>query len=92
RNLIRLPSLQLTSSPERCIHCHTCITHCPMSLPVEQMVRKNNLEHTECILCGTCVDGCKSKAIDFEFKIHNNRLKQNGLRTGGIDIKCDGTV
>lgn len=38
-----------------------------MSLPVEEMVKENKMENSECILCGTCVDGCKSKAIGFGF-------------------------
>jgi len=38
-----------------------------MSLPVEIMVKENKMENTECILCGTCIDGCKSKAIEFKF-------------------------
>jgi ferredoxin-type protein NapH len=67
RNLLRLPSLQLISIPTHCVNCHTCTNQCPMSLPVEEMVKENQMEHSECILCGTCVDGCKSKAIDFEF-------------------------
>ncbi|MDP4241091.1 MAG: 4Fe-4S binding protein [Bacteroidota bacterium] len=66
-NQIKLPSLQLISKPEKCVNCHTCTTNCPMSLPVEQMIHTDT-ENTECILCGTCVDGCKSKAIDFQFK------------------------
>ena len=67
RNLVKLPSLQLFSIPDKCINCHTCTTNCPMSLPVEQMVNIKKMEHTECILCGSCVDGCDSKAIEFEF-------------------------
>lgn len=68
RNFVKLPSLQLHSIPEKCTNCHTCATNCPMSLPVEVMVSTNRMEHTECLLCGTCVDGCKSNAIEFEFK------------------------
>jgi len=67
RNLLRLPSLKLISVPDNCVTCHTCTNECPMSLSVEEMVKENKMEHSECILCGTCVDGCKSKAINFEF-------------------------
>jgi ferredoxin-type protein NapH len=67
RNLLKLPSLQLVSQPDTCTHCHTCTTKCPMSLPVEDMVQSKKMEHSECILCGTCVDGCKSKSIRFNF-------------------------
>ncbi|MCF6241420.1 MAG: 4Fe-4S binding protein [Bacteroidales bacterium] len=66
-NLIKVPSLRLYSASDRCIHCHTCTYQCPMSLPVEKMVKENNMEHSECILCGTCIDNCKIKAIGFEF-------------------------
>jgi polyferredoxin len=66
-NLFKLPSLQLISNSEKCSNCHTCTTNCPMSLPVEIMVKNKEMEHCECILCGTCVDGCKSNAIDFGF-------------------------
>ena len=72
RNIVRLPSLQLISIPENCTKCHTCSTNCPMSLTVEEMVQLNKLENSECILCGTCVDGCKSKAIDFDFSTRGN--------------------
>lgn len=68
RNLLHLPSLQLASDSESCMHCHSCTTNCPMSLPVEDMVVKSSMENSECILCGECVDGCNSGSIRYEFK------------------------
>lgn len=67
RNYFQWSSLQLKARPEVCIHCHTCTEHCPMSLPVEKMVKHKNMENTECILCGTCVDGCKEGAIKYDW-------------------------
>jgi len=67
RNLLNMPSLQLISFPDKCIQCHTCTTNCPMSLPVEDMVNTKKMENSECILCGTCVDGCKSGSLEFYF-------------------------
>ena len=75
RNIISILSLQLISIPNSCISCHTCTNECPMSLPVEKMVKENKMENAECILCGTCVDGCKSKAINFNFG--NKEKKKN---------------
>lgn len=68
RNRIGWPSLGLRAEPEKCNHCHTCVNCCPMSLPVERMVHHNNMENAECILCGTCVDGCEFDAINFSFQ------------------------
>jgi ferredoxin len=42
-----------------------------MSLPVEKMVNQNMMEDTECILCGTCVDGCKEGAIVYNWGKYN---------------------
>lgn len=68
RNLFHILALQINSIPENCIHCHVCTEKCPMSLEVENMVKNKKMENSECILCLTCVDGCKSKAIKMEFK------------------------
>ncbi len=68
RNVFKWPSLQLQSIPENCIKCHTCTENCPMSLPVEKMVQQKIMENAECILCGTCIDGCKKFAIKFTTK------------------------
>jgi len=67
RNRFGWSSLQIRAEPEKCNHCHTCVNNCPMSLPVEMMVKTNKMENTECILCGTCIDGCEFNAIKFTF-------------------------
>ena len=67
RNHFQWASLQLKSTPKDCKHCHTCSENCPMGLPVEEMVNSKSMENTECILCGTCVDGCKQGAISYEW-------------------------
>ena len=67
RNIFQWPSLRLAAVPENCTHCHTCTQNCPMSLPVESMMLKNTLENTECILCGSCIDGCEFDVIKYAF-------------------------
>jgi polyferredoxin len=67
RNTLKWPSLKLFSESAKCSHCHTCTENCPMSLPVENMVEKNMMENVECILCGTCIDGCKCEVIRYGF-------------------------
>jgi ferredoxin-type protein NapH len=68
RNLVKWPSLRLKAESAKCLHCHRCTEHCPMSLPVEDMVERNRVENKECILCGTCADGCQEKAISLVFR------------------------
>lgn len=67
RNIFQWPSLHLTAVSENCTLCHTCTQNCPMSLPVERMIHKNKLENTECILCGSCIDGCEFDVINYAF-------------------------
>jgi ferredoxin-type protein NapH len=67
RNRFNWVSLQLKADSECCTHCQTCTQNCPMSLPVERMVETNKMENTECILCGTCIDGCEFNVIRFSF-------------------------
>ena len=38
-----------------------------MSLDVHDMVQRADMEDTECILCGNCVDGCPRKVIRYIF-------------------------
>lgn len=71
RNIINLPSLQLTSNTEKCNNCRLCDIKCPMSLEVNKMVQAKNMENSECILCGSCVDNCPKGVIQYSFDQHN---------------------
>ncbi len=63
REKLRLPSLRLTAEAGKCIDCKACSKHCPMSLPVHELVQKNAMLHTECILCANCADVCPRDVI-----------------------------
>ena len=76
RKFLNLPSLRLKSNLTKCIKCGVCTKVCPMSLDVALMVEQNRIDDHECILCGECVDGCKSKAIGFTFGREQKNAKQ----------------
>lgn len=63
-----MTSLKLTVENDTCVHCHRCNDLCPMSLPVEAMVESRNMEHSECILCGSCADTCNEKVMSLGFR------------------------
>ncbi len=67
RNRLAWPALRLSANASACRGCLKCATNCPMSLDVHGMVQREQMEHAECILCGTCVDNCSSTAIRFTF-------------------------
>lgn len=70
RNAMNIPSLQLISNTDKCIKCKLCDEKCPMSLKVNEMVHAKNMENSECILCGSCVDNCPKEAINYSFGQH----------------------
>jgi len=65
RNYLALPGLRLQSMPENCSNCMACDKSCPMALHVHDRVKKGNMNHPECIMCGNCADACKREAIRF---------------------------
>jgi len=67
RNLVHWPSLRLQAKSEACTDCRQCVRFCPMSLDVNAMVKQGDMEHSECILCGNCVDTCKNDVIQYKF-------------------------
>jgi polyferredoxin len=83
RNSFGWDSLQLKSNHELCKHCHTCSDNCPMSLPVEEMVIRKSMENKECILCGTCVDGCKQGVIRYDWGKAKVKTEDLGIDLGG---------
>ena len=64
---LRIPSLHLEPSKDKCNGCGLCAEICPMSLPVREMVAAGDMRHTDCILCGECTDICKRGAIGYRF-------------------------
>jgi polyferredoxin len=38
-----------------------------MSLEVKEMVLAEKMKHSECILCGECIDCCPKQAIEYTF-------------------------
>ena len=77
-NIVRLPALCLKADKEKCVDCKTCSKNCPMSINVNEMVKSESMENTECILCGTCVDVCPKNAIKYSFSKPN--YKQENMR------------
>jgi polyferredoxin len=67
RNRFGWASLRLVSDAAACADCKLCTKNCPMSLDVNAMVQGEQMENSECILCGTCVDHCSQSAIRYSF-------------------------
>jgi ferredoxin len=67
RNLFAWPSFRLHAESENCINCKKCTYYCPMSLDVNAMVNRDEMENSECILCAQCADNCPEGVIHFIF-------------------------
>jgi ferredoxin-type protein NapH len=67
RNSTHWPSLQLVANKEKCVNCKVCSKNCPMSIDVNTMVQQENMENPECILCGSCIEHCPRKVIEYSF-------------------------
>ena len=79
-NRLRLPALGLRTNGSVCQRCFSCSENCPMSLPVQVMVNLGNMEHSECILCGSCVDICPEGMIAYGWE--NSRGPGNLIKRG----------
>lgn len=69
RNLAAWPSLRLSADAGKCNDCQRCNRECSMSLDVNAMVRREAMEHSECILCRNCVAACPKDAIQISFSV-----------------------
>jgi len=67
RKFLHLPGLHIVCDKTKCKSCNLCSKACPMSLNVKEMVLTGAFDHEECILCGKCIDVCKSKTLKFKF-------------------------
>lgn len=66
-NWLRIPSLRLKPDNEKCIDCKRCERICPMSLDVSNLVQRGDMEDSNCILCGECIDECPKNVIHYTF-------------------------
>ncbi len=80
-SLLRLPSLHLSSDPVNCVKCNQCNRECPMSLDVMEMVRSQRMDNSECILCGKCIEVCKTKVIKYSFGVSQKKLNYENVQS-----------
>ena len=66
--VLRLPALHLEADAAKCRGCKSCGRACPKSLPIGEWVQEGAPGHTECILCGSCVDSCRYGAVRYGFR------------------------
>lgn len=67
KNTMGWPSLHLRVNKETCVECKICNKNCPMSLEVNEKVKRDDMNDYECILCGTCIDSCPKGTINYHF-------------------------
>ena len=67
RDYFHFRGLRLKVKNQNCDSCQACTIHCPMHIDVMENVKKNKMHHTECILCGNCIDLCQQQVIKFTF-------------------------
>ena len=65
RDYFQFRGLRIIADTDKCITCKVCNNKCPMNIDVMANVKSKKMNHTECILCGNCIDHCKHKAIKF---------------------------
>lgn len=76
RNVLGIPSVRLVTSPELCDSCESCSRDCPMSLPLQDLVPKGQIDHPECTLCLTCVSSCKRGVLKLSFAPPLKKMSQ----------------
>ena len=75
RDFLRLPSLRLITKPDLCNSCGLCSRLCPMSLPLDELIKTGQIDHSECTLCSTCADSCSKDVIKFGFRSSQKNKK-----------------
>lgn len=68
KNLLRYPSLHLECTSKVCVGCKRCNSVCPMSINVEELVKKGDMYDEDCIMCGSCIETCNKKVVRYAWK------------------------
>jgi len=65
---VQLLSSDIARNDERCTQCGVCISVCPTSaLVIDLVTRKVNFNNEKCIACELCVTACPVRAIEVHF-------------------------
>ena len=72
-DFLHVPRVHIESSSEHCIRCERCIKQCPMSIPVLDLLGTPLARHTDCSLCGECVDICPKSCLHYSFKANKRK-------------------
>jgi polyferredoxin len=80
RDLLNFNGLRIKSEIVKCNECGACTTNCPMNLDVMKNVESGQLNDTECILCGNCIDHCKHKALKYSFEKKRTHDPENKVK------------
>jgi ferredoxin-type protein NapH len=67
RDFFHLRGLRLVADSGKCKSCKNCNFKCPMNIDVMVNVKQKHMIHTECLLCGNCVESCQHDAIRFSW-------------------------
>lgn len=61
-------SFRLVADKPACTSCGRCDRVCPMSLSPQELVTKDTMFDSECVLCAQCADECPRNVIACTFK------------------------
>ena len=68
RKPLHLPGIYIAADSEKCVSCNQCNKVCPMCIDVSKMVRHGQVDNSECIQCGACVDNCQQNALAYRMR------------------------
>lgn len=66
RRRLHLPGIKIVADHSRCISCKKCNQACPMSINVEQEIKRGAIHHIDCIQCGDCKSSCPQKLLRYK--------------------------
>jgi ferredoxin-type protein NapH len=64
--------------PDKCSQCRKCEKECLISIPIVDYIKSNEglVTNSECVLCGKCMEVCKSDAIKIKFVWNREKYKR----------------
>ncbi len=67
---VKLQSLSqdVTRNEERCTHCGSCVTVCPVgAFKLDSKTRRITFDNKKCVACEICIKACPPRAMELHF-------------------------